>query len=314
MIKRFIALRALFISTMALSQSSDFSKPVLTDQYTSVVSEINSLANDLSKGLDPATTNPTNISTNAVRWNSANGYWEKFNGATWNPLTPTYNIVVSNANQLNTSRNIALTGDVTGSASFNGSANASIATTLPNVNANPGTVGSSTAVPVITTNAKGQVTGVSSTALTIPTQTSQLTNNSGYITNVVSALGYTPYNSTNPAGYVTSSGSVAYATNAGTASNGGVQSVNGQTGNVTVSSPTKLSQLTNDAGFITASANVSSSNYATSAGNGIKSFGTHSDSYSCSGNNYLDITLTNGTTLSQAVSSFNNCGGGGNGG
>jgi hypothetical protein len=42
---------------------------------------------------------------------------------------------------------------------------------------------------------------------------SQFTNNSGYITgitsaNVTTALGYTPYNSTNPSGYITSSGSI----------------------------------------------------------------------------------------------------------
>jgi hypothetical protein len=46
----------------------------------------------------------------------------------------------------------------------------------------------------------------------------------GYITgitsgNVTSALGYTPYNSTNPSGFITSAGSCAFATSAGTATN-----------------------------------------------------------------------------------------------
>jgi len=46
--------------------------------------------------------------------------------------------------------------------------------------------------------------------ITIPTNTNQLTNGAGYITgitsgNVTTALGFTPYNSTNPSGYVTSS-------------------------------------------------------------------------------------------------------------
>lgn len=45
---------------------------------------------------------------------------------------------------------------------------------------------------------------------TIPTKTSDLTNDSGFITGITSsdvttALGYTPYNATNPAGYITSS-------------------------------------------------------------------------------------------------------------
>ena len=48
---------------------------------------------------------------------------------------------------------------------------------------------------------------------TIPTNTNQLTNDAGFITGitgtmVTTALGYTPYNSSNPAGYITSSGSI----------------------------------------------------------------------------------------------------------
>lgn len=62
---------------------------------------------------------------------------------------------------------------------------------------------------------------------------SQFTNNSGYLTGITSgqvtgALGYTPYNSSNPSGYITSSGSISgnaatatYATTAGSAPNGG---------------------------------------------------------------------------------------------
>lgn len=57
------------------------------------------------------------------------------------------------------------------------------------------------------------------------------TNPSGYITGITSgmvttALGYTPYNSSNPSGYVTSSGSVNYATTAGTASNISAYTIN----------------------------------------------------------------------------------------
>ena len=48
---------------------------------------------------------------------------------------------------------------------------------------------------------------------TIPTNTNQLTNGAGYITGitksmVTTALGFTPYNATNPNGYITSSGSI----------------------------------------------------------------------------------------------------------
>ena len=54
-----------------------------------------------------------------------------------------------------------------------------------------------------------QVTNaINSTIANIPSKTSDLTNDSGFITgissaNVTSALGFTPYNSTNPNGYIT---------------------------------------------------------------------------------------------------------------
>lgn len=92
-------------------------------------------------------------------------------------------------------------------------------------------------------------------APTPPTTVSQLTNDSGYITgisssDVTAALGYTPYNSTNPNNYV----------NATQAANAApVQSVNGSTGAVTVSVPTASSTNPNMDG---AAAVGSSANYA----------------------------------------------------
>ncbi len=84
----------------------------------------------------------------------------------------------------------------------------------------------------------------------IPSKTSELTNDSGYITgidstDVTSALGYTPYNATNPSGYVN-------ATQAASAAP--VQSVNGQTGAVSLTIPTvptNVSAFNNDAGYLT---------------------------------------------------------------
>lgn len=82
----------------------------------------------------------------------------------------------------------------------------------------------------------------------IPSKTSDLQNDSGYITgidstDVTSALGFTPYNATNPSGYV----------NATQAANAApVQSVNGQTGEVVLTIPTKTSELQNDSGYLTA--------------------------------------------------------------
>lgn len=67
---------------------------------------------------------------------------------------------------LTTGRTIAITGDLTyTSPSFNGSANVTAAGTLATVNSNVGSYGSSTAIPVVTVNAKGLVTAVSTAAV-----------------------------------------------------------------------------------------------------------------------------------------------------
>ena len=178
-----------------MTTSSDFSRPQTTDTYVNVTAEINAIATDLAKGLDPATTTPINLPTNAVRWNSANGFWEKYTGTTWSALTSLYNIAAATAAKLKSAVTIAISGDVSGSASFDGSQNISITATLPNVNANPGTVGSTSAIPVLTTNAKGQVTGVSQAAINVPV--TAVFGRTGAVTlaasDVTGALGYTPY-------------------------------------------------------------------------------------------------------------------------
>lgn len=61
-----------------------------------------------------------------------------------------------------TARNLSLTGDATATlSSVNGSANVSAALTLATVNSNVGSFGSSSLIPVITVNAKGLITAVS---------------------------------------------------------------------------------------------------------------------------------------------------------
>ena len=67
---------------------------------------------------------------------------------------------------LTTGRTIASTGDVTWtSATFNGSGNVTGAATLATVNTDVGSAGSATSVPVITVNAKGLVTAVSTATI-----------------------------------------------------------------------------------------------------------------------------------------------------
>ena len=82
----------------------------------------------------------------------------------------------STATALLTGRTISITGDATGtSANFDGTANATIALGLASVNTDVGTFGSSSAVPILTVNAKGLVTAASSASL-VTTNVTEGTN------------------------------------------------------------------------------------------------------------------------------------------
>lgn len=69
------------------------------------------------------------------------------------------------ATALATTRSIAASGDATWTVNFNGSANATAALTLATVNSNTGSFGSSTVIPVITVNAKGLITSVTTASI-----------------------------------------------------------------------------------------------------------------------------------------------------
>ena len=78
----------------------------------------------------------------------------------------------STATALQNARDIQVTGDASSATvSFNGTANVGLAVTLATVNSNVGQYGSQTTIPVITVNAKGLVTAVTTasvgTALTV---------------------------------------------------------------------------------------------------------------------------------------------------
>lgn len=125
--------------------------------------------------------------------------------------------------------------------------------------------------PYNSTNPNGYITGIDSTAVTTALGYTPYSaeNPNGYITgiddsDVTTALGYTPYNATNPDEFVN-------ATEAAQAAP--VQSVNGQTGTVTLSIPTvptNVSDFNNDAGYLTSSTGVSSVNGSTGAVTGIQ--------------------------------------------
>lgn len=71
---------------------ADHSKPTVTSLYADFVTELDGRFDDLALGLDPATTSPTNVPTNAIRWNSANKQWDKWNGTSWVDLSSDFAI------------------------------------------------------------------------------------------------------------------------------------------------------------------------------------------------------------------------------
>jgi len=160
---------------------ANWSLPTTASTYVNYTAELDARLKDLAYMLDPAVSTLTNVPTNAVRWSSTNARWEKYSGTAWNALSTLYKINVETAEAWKTGRTIGLTGDISGtSAAWTGSGNISFATTLATVNSNVGSFGSALAVPIITVNAKGLVTAVSTATIgTIATQNANAVNLTG---------------------------------------------------------------------------------------------------------------------------------------
>ena len=107
------------------------------------------------------------IDSNATSVNTASTIVSRDTSGNFSAGTITASLIgnASTANALATSRTITLAADISGSASFNGSANATINATLATVNSNVGTFGSATLIPIVTVNAKGLVTGISTSTV-----------------------------------------------------------------------------------------------------------------------------------------------------
>lgn len=147
-----------------------------------------------------------------------------------------------------------------------------------------------TKVKTFTANASKNVTA----NITVPTKVSDLTNDSGFISGITSsdvttALGYTPYNSTNPSGYQANVIETVKVNN--TALTPSSKAVN-----ITV--PTKVSDLTNDSGFISG---ITSSDVTTALGY------TPYNSSNPSGYqaNVIETVKVNGTALTPSSKAVN---------
>lgn len=143
-------------------------------------------------------------------------------------------------------------GTTKGTITLNQSSDATIALdaggggTVDSVNGQTGTV-------VLTASDVGALADTT----TIPSKTSDLTNDSGFITGITSsdvttALGYTPYNSTNPSGYITSSALNGYATETWVGNQGYLTDIT-SSDIITALTYTPYNGATNPNGYITSS-------------------------------------------------------------
>mgnify|MGYP003113716021 CR=1 FL=1 len=113
------------------------------------------------------TNNATVGGTLGVTGNSTIGGTLGVTGQITGDITGAVTGNASTATALQTARSITIDGDVDASATnFDGTGNITLTTTLDTVNSNVGSFGSSTAIPVVTVNGKGLVTGVSTAAIT----------------------------------------------------------------------------------------------------------------------------------------------------
>ena len=71
---------------------ADHSKPLNTSTYANYTSEIDARFDDLTLGLDSALTTPTNLPTNAIRWNSTLFKYQRWDGTGWGDLSSYYSI------------------------------------------------------------------------------------------------------------------------------------------------------------------------------------------------------------------------------
>jgi hypothetical protein len=161
-----------------------------------------------------------------------------------------------------TDRTLSYTGDVTGSASVNGGANVAFAMTLANSGVTAGTY------TKFTVDAKGRVTaGDTLVSADLPTYTGSITSSQ-----VTTALGFTPYNDTNPSGFITSSASI--------------------TGNAATATTLQTARTINGTSF-NGSANVTTANWGTARTLSFTGDVTGSASVNGSANVATAMTLAN---------------------
>lgn len=159
--------------------STDFSKPVVTDGYATLLPGIVTALQDLARGLEPTLTGvSTNVPTGAVRWNAGTSLWERYNGSSWPALAATYGISISgSAGTAGTATNLA--GGAAGGIPYQTGAGATAQ------------LGAGVAGSVLTSGGAGAPTWTTQAAMTVGTASTAnaLNTSNAYTVNGITSTG-----------------------------------------------------------------------------------------------------------------------------
>jgi|688.fasta_scaffold01227_35 hypothetical protein len=144
----------LSLTNLSVSGVSTFNGNVTLGDSTS---DLVSFTSRVGTGITPSTNGTLDLGGSSNKWNNIHA--NTFNG--------TFVGIASTAKKLETARSIAITGDLSWSVNFDGSANVSSGSTLANSGVMAGTYGSSTQVGILTVDSKGRVTAASNVAINL---------------------------------------------------------------------------------------------------------------------------------------------------
>lgn len=150
---------------------------------------------------------------------------------------------VLTATKLTVPRTFTYTGDATGSGSFDGTANISVALTLPASGVTSGSYGANISIPVLTVDSKGRITAASTTSVrAASTSTTGVVQLNDTLTSTSLTLAATANSVRTLYNYVTTTGSAKWSTARTLSLTGGVTGSVSIDGSANVNIPTTLNK------------------------------------------------------------------------
>lgn len=238
---------------------ADWSTPTLSSTYTDFLQNLKDRDTDIALQFSSGT--QTNIPTNAIKWDASANRWKKWNGSAWAELTSAYNFnnAQINSNQVLHAGNYNSYSPTLTGTGASGSWGISITGNAANITGTyAGTISSSQVTTGLgfTPLQQGGGAGQGSNKVYIGWSSSSL-----YL-----QVDSTNFAATWPIGISGNAATATNATYATTAGNGGVTSVNGQTGAVTVSSTATAGIFWENGQTVTSNYTITSGKNAMSAG------------------------------------------------